>query len=88
MLDAKVTENSRNHLSFLIVLSPEKDGAKMFGHDYRSLSEITLTNAYPLPVRDDILATLGSTKYFYKLDLKSGYWQVEIYERDKAKTAF
>lgn len=41
-----------------------------------------------LPRFDDIVDTLSGAKYFSKLDLRSGYWQVEIAEKDKHKTAF
>jgi hypothetical protein len=41
-----------------------------------------------LPRFDDVIDTLSGAKYFSKLDLRSGYWQVEIAEKDKYKTAF
>lgn len=41
-----------------------------------------------LPRFDDIMDTVSGSKYFSKLDLRSGYWQVEIEEADKHKTAF
>jgi hypothetical protein len=41
-----------------------------------------------LPRFDDVIDTLYGAKFFSKLDLRSGYWQVEIDEKDKHKTAF
>jgi hypothetical protein len=37
---------------------------------------------------DETIDTLICSKWFNKLDLRSGYWQVEIKEEDKHKTAF
>ena len=35
-----------------------------------------------------MIDTQYESKYYSKLDLRSGYWQVEIEEKDKEKTAF
>ena len=43
---------------------------------------------YPLPCIDDILDTLGETKYFSSLDLGSGYWQIELHPESRPKSAF
>ena len=43
---------------------------------------------YPLPRIDDILDTLGQSKYFSYLDLSAGYWQIELDPRSKEKSAF
>ncbi|GBG64313.1 hypothetical protein CBR_g41232 [Chara braunii] len=56
--------------------------------DYRKLNAQTIKNVGPLPRIDDFLERLGSAKYFSKLDLKSGYHQIEIQPRDRYKTAF
>ena len=56
--------------------------------DFRKLNQVTKKNSYPLPLIDDILALLGKTKFFTSLDLKSGYRQVAMDEKDKEKTAF
>ena len=41
-----------------------------------------------LPRFDDSIDVLSGAKYFSKLDLRSTYWQVQIEEEDKQKTAF
>ncbi|GBG77813.1 hypothetical protein CBR_g25744 [Chara braunii] len=48
----------------------------------------TIRNAGPLPSIDDLLERLGGAKFFSKLDLKSGYHQLEILKEDRYKTAF
>ena len=48
------------------------------------MNAITRRDAYPLPRIDDTLDTLAGAK----LDMLSGYWQVELEEGDKEKTAF
>ena len=37
---------------------------------------------------DDTLDTLAGAKWFSTLDMVSGYWQVEVADKDKEKTAF
>ncbi|GBG63187.1 hypothetical protein CBR_g36955 [Chara braunii] len=49
---------------------------------------VTIRNAGPLPRIDDLLERLGGAKFFSKLDLKSGYHQLEIRKEDHYKTAF
>ena len=56
--------------------------------DYRKLNSVTHQDAYPLPRIDSTLDSLAGAAYFTTLDLASGYWQVEVEEQDKEKTAF
>ncbi|GBG64018.1 hypothetical protein CBR_g40263 [Chara braunii] len=48
----------------------------------------TIRNVGPLPRIDDLLERLGGAKFFSKLNLKSGYHQLEIRQEDHYKTAF
>ena len=88
MLDAVVIRPSNSPWSSPLVLVKKRDGSLRFCVDYRKLNSITVKDAYPLPRIDDTLDALGDVKYFSTLDMSSGYWQVEVGEEDKAKTAF
>ena len=56
--------------------------------DFRKLKNKAINYAYVIPRVKDSLHLLAVARYFSKLDLRSGYWQVEVKEEDKHKTAF
>ena len=61
--------------------------------DYRALNEVTIKNKYPLPRIDDLFYQLKGAKYFSKIDLRLGYYQLGYYqlkikESDISKIAF
>lgn len=83
-----VIRESISSWSSPIVLVKKKDGKLRFCVDYRELNKITVKDAYPLPRISDILDTLGGAAFYSTLDLTSGYWQMELEEKDRCKTAF
>ena len=56
--------------------------------DYRKLNLQTIKDAYALPKLEDTFSALSGSQWFSVLDLKSGYYQIEVEETDKSKTAF
>ena len=68
----------------------KKDGNIQFVQDYRKLNDITVKNAYPLPLVPDIMNKIasGKAKYFTKLNVRWGYNNVHIKEGDEWKAAF
>ena len=88
MLDFGAIRPSNSPWASAIVLDRKKDGRLRFCIDLRRLNSRTVKDAYSLPKIESILDSLLGAKIFSTLDLKAGYWQVEMAEECKAYTAF
>ena len=88
MLEIVAVRESKSPFSSNVVILRKKDDTIRFCIDYRKLNQRTIKDARVIPRIDDTSHLLAGSKYFSTLDLKSGYWQIELKEEDKAKTAF
>ena len=71
-----------------VVLVRKKDGSLRFCIDLRKLKAKTIKDAYSLPRIEESLDCLNGARIFSSLDLKSGYWQVELDDDSILMTAF
>ncbi|XP_021346938.1 uncharacterized protein LOC110446222, partial [Mizuhopecten yessoensis] len=88
MLEMKVIESSNSPYAAPVVIVKKKDGTNRFCIDFRQLNRVTIFDAEPMPNTEDMFSRLGGFRYFSKLDLTKGYWQVPMAETAKEKTAF
>ena len=88
MLDIGAIRPSDSPWCSAVVLVKKKNGELRFCIDLRKLNQRTVKDAYSLPRIDETLERLKGSCIFSSLDLKSGYWQVEIEEDCKQYTAF
>ncbi|KAK7879850.1 hypothetical protein WMY93_033485 [Mugilogobius chulae] len=88
LLEAGVIRESSSPFSSPVVVVRKKNGEVRLCIDYRKLNLQTVKDAYALPNLEESFSALSGSKWFSVLDLKSGYYQIEMSEEDKPKTAF
>ena len=88
MLKRGVIEPSSSPWASPVVLVRKRDGTTHFCVDYCRLNSAMVKDSNPLPRIDDTIDTLSGSCWFSTLNLASGYWQVEVEEKDRLKTVF
>ena len=88
LCDADIIEPSTSAWSSPIVPVMKKDETIRMCIDYRKLNKVTVPDKFPIPNLLDSIYGLKGTKFFTKLDLVRGYYQLPVDEKSRPYTAF
>ena len=88
MLDGGAIRPSKSPWCNAIVLVRKKDGTLQFCIDFWRLNSRTKKDSFPLPCMQETMESMVGARFFSSMDLKSGFWQVQMSEKSRQYTAF
>ena len=88
LLEAGVIEPSCSEWTSPSVLVRKRDGSVRWCIDLRKLNDVTVKKSYHIPLLQDCIDALEGCRYFNSLDIASSYYQIEVAEEERDKTAF
>ena len=83
-----IIRRSESPYASSIVLVKKKDSSLRICTDFRKLNKVTIFDPEPMISSNDILHKVQRARFFTKLDLSKGYWQIKMREEDIQKTSF
>ena len=88
LLSNDIIEFSNSNWSAPCVPVRKPDGSLRLCIDYRKLNKVTIPEKYPMPNLNNCLYKANEMKFFTKIDLVRGFYQVKLDEDSKHLTAF
>ena len=85
MVENGMARPSNSPWAHNVILVKKKDNTTRFVEDYRTLNDVTMKDAYPMPNIREILDKMHKSVFFSKMDMASAYWAVPIKEEDCEK---
>ena len=70
------------------VVVPKKDGCTRVCCDFRDVNKAIIREHYVLPKVEDTLNAMHGSKFFAKIDAKSGFFQMTLAEESRYLTTF
>ncbi|XP_058840874.1 uncharacterized protein LOC131696346 [Topomyia yanbarensis] len=88
LLAKGIIRESESPYTSRVVLTRKKNGEYRLCVNYKPLNRLFERNHYPLPIIEDQISRLQGRKYFTSLDMKNGFYHVDIAEDSKKYTSF
>lgn len=88
MVSLGVIEESMSPWNSPVVLVRKANGKARLCLDSRVVNNVTVKDAYPMPMINGIVSRLADTHYISSVDLKDAFWQIELEESSREITAF
>lgn len=93
MYDQQIIRDSKSAFNAPTFMVPKKDESGITNdtrqvHDYRELNKHTIIQDYPIPRIQELIDNFSQCKFITKIDVKSAFHQIEMYEPHKQFTAF
>ena len=64
------------------------DGLARLCVDFKAINQVTQQDPFYMPRVEEVLESVGKSRYISKIDLTKGYYQILMVEEDICKTAF
>jgi len=88
LLKYDIIEPSQSPWSSNGFVVTNNDNSLRFVLNYKPINAVTKSDVYPINRIDEMLAHLGSSNYMSTYDLSKGFFQIEMNDEGKEKTAF
>lgn len=86
MLEAGLIQPCASPYGAPVLFVKKADGSLRMVIDFRALNKKVIRDRFPMPLIADLLDKVGAAKYFSKLDLMNGFYQVRIADDSRGKT--
>jgi len=88
MIEQGIVCHGDSVFSSLVILVKKPNGSWHFYVDYRALNALSIKDVFPIPIVYELLDELHGARFFTKLNLRSGYHQIQMRSEDVHKTVF
>ena len=88
MLEQDIIRESKSPYNSPVLAIPKPDNSIRPCADLRGINKHVVPDRFPLPILSEVLQQLSNNQVFSTLDAQSGFWQIELEEQSKEKTAF